>query len=216
MNKPPENVIVAFRGEARRKGFAAVPIMVLIDKTLSCPAKVLYGVLVGYAIQSGGSIASQGDMAKDMDATDRSIRNWLKELEDRKLITIERQGQMKPNVYLIEDAYTLYQSEPPKKGNGRQPSSEPAFRSSEESSFLSKRNESSGHVGTSVPTLNKNSGKNKIKEDGVIASLSPEQKEPEQKDAPAEDWRLIIKAGASQFKKAILEAERNSAKRGRT
>jgi DNA-binding MarR family transcriptional regulator len=179
-NTPAQHhIIIAFRGAARRKGFSQIPNVVTLDRTISSPAYRLYALLVSYAMQAEGSIASQGAIAEDLGCTDRSIRNWLDELEERGLISIHQQGQMRPNVYIIEDAYALYEEKKPdpKKGEGKQLSPEPSFRSSEESAFRSNRNGDSSHGGTVVPTLKELTTNKKEKNQEILPSASGEEQE---------------------------------------
>jgi hypothetical protein len=170
--QPPEHIIVAFRGEARRKGFAQVPNVVTLDHTISCSSYRLYALLVAYAMQSEGIIASQGAIAEDLHCTDRAVRKWLDDLAEHGLITIYRRGQMQPNIYVIEDAYDLYDQQKPKPSgrNGKHLSSEPSFRSSEESAFRSSGNGDSGQAGTAVPPLSKKQENNPEKTEEVLPS----------------------------------------------
>ena len=105
--------MIAYRGPSKRKGFAQIPNVVLLDKSLSHPAKVLYGLMVGYAMQHEAFETDQFAIAEDMGCTDRAIRKWMKELLDAGLLTITRRGLNQPNVYLIEDAYALYDQKKP-------------------------------------------------------------------------------------------------------
>ena len=190
MKTPLDHFIVAFRGEARRKGFSQIPNVVTLDSTISCTAYRLYALLVSYAMQAEGSIASQGAMAEDLKCTDRSVRNWLEELEQHKLITTYRQGQMKPNLYIIEDAYELYDTQKPKPSDSKQVSSEPSFRSSKESSFRSCRNGSSAHVGIPVPPLS-NKQENKKEEPEILPNGSKQERiriMPTAKFTEAREW----------------------------
>ena len=174
---PPQHIIVAFRGTSRRKGFSQIPNVVTLDKSISCPAYRLYSLLVSYAMQAEGFVASQGAIAEDLGSTDRAVRNWLGELETKALISIHRQGQMKPNIYIVEDAYTLYDEEKPsaKQGAGKQASQGPPFRSPEEQRFRSSRNDGSAHGGTAVPTLKESNPKKKENNQEVLPSASQEE-----------------------------------------
>ena len=108
-----ERVIIAYRGPAKRKGFAQIPNVVLLDHSLSHAAKVLYGVMVGYAMQQEAFETDQAAIARDLGYSDRSVRSWMKELLDSGLLTIQRRGLNQPNVYFIEDAYALYDQKKP-------------------------------------------------------------------------------------------------------
>ena len=185
-----EDVIVAFRSPARRKGFAQIPTVVILDKTLSDAAKVLYALLVSYAMQTGSFKVSQASIGEDMGKGERTVRTLLGELSRRGLITVHRQGVMLPNIYFVEDAYALYDSQQPQpkkqvrtqkgpKENGR---SLPAG---------SDRKKMAGHGGRNQPViaaknsrlLKNQSPKNQEKESpaapGFVASLFEERKAEE-------------------------------------
>ena len=82
-------------------GFTQVPNCVLRSHTLSSGAKVLYGVLLSYAWQDGACHPDQATMAADLGCTDRQVRNWLKELEQERLVQVHRRGLQRSNLYEI-------------------------------------------------------------------------------------------------------------------
>ena len=96
-----EQVIV--ENEMLRAGFAALPYLVLRDTGLSIGARVTYAVLLMYAWQEEACFAGQGKMSEDIGVSDRQVRDYLKELQDRGYIRIKRQGLSKPNLYYILD-----------------------------------------------------------------------------------------------------------------
>ena len=167
------DVIVAFRSPARRKGFAQIPNVVLLDKSLSDAAIRLYGLLVSYAMQTGSFRASQAVMGEDLGKGERTARTLLKELSRRGLITVHRQGVMLPNIYFVEDAYALYDTEVPRPKQLRRAESD--------------RKKIAGHCGKNQPViaeencrhLNTLSTKNKKKESDSFASLFQARKEQE-------------------------------------
>ncbi len=103
-----EQIIV--ENEMLRAGFAALPYLVLKDTDLSIGARLSYAVLLMYAWQEGSTFAGQEKMAKDMGISDRHLRRYLKELEDRSYIRIKRQGLNRPNLYYILDVRSKLQA----------------------------------------------------------------------------------------------------------
>ena len=99
-----EQIII--ENEMLRAGFAALPYMVLRDTRLSAGARLTYAVLLMYAWQDEACFAGQEKMAKDMGISERHLRRYLKELEDRAYVRIKRQGLNKPNLYYILDVKT--------------------------------------------------------------------------------------------------------------
>lgn len=79
--------------DVRRKSphpFVQVATCVARDSKLSMQARALYAIILSYARQDGETFVSQARLAQDSGVTDRTIRNWLKELVDAKLVTITR------------------------------------------------------------------------------------------------------------------------------
>src|SRR3954467_11687761 len=62
-------------------------------------AKLTYAMLLKYAWQNDYCFPGQERLAKDMGVTDRSVRNYLQELEREQFITIKQRGLGKPNLY---------------------------------------------------------------------------------------------------------------------
>ena len=107
------DVVVVHRSPTQRKGFAQIPHAVLTDSALSDGAVRLYGILLSYAFQGESFKCGQAKMGSDIGKDDRTIRRLLKELHERGLVTPVRQGQRMVNIYILEDAYALYDSERP-------------------------------------------------------------------------------------------------------
>lgn len=106
--KPAGSAIVAYRSPSRRSGWAALPTVVLLDARLSDAAVRLYGMLISYAFQAEGFYVYQNKIAEDLARSVRAVQRSLTEQEERGLVTIERQGITKPNIYWLEDPYGLY------------------------------------------------------------------------------------------------------------
>ena len=62
-----------------------VPNVVLTKPELSVGAKLAYAMVLKYAWQDNYCFPGQAKLAEDMGAGERSVRTYLKELEDRGL-----------------------------------------------------------------------------------------------------------------------------------
>jgi len=82
-----------------KRGFTQVPNFILMNATLSVGAKLTYAMLLKYAWYDKKCFPGQQTLAKDMGASDRSVRNYLKELEKARFIKIVQRGLGKVNIY---------------------------------------------------------------------------------------------------------------------
>src|SRR3989304_3984496 len=98
-----EKHTIVVLNEALRHGFTQLPRYVLKDKRLSFGARLTYAVLLSYAWQEDRCFPGQERMAKDLGTTDRSVRNFLKELKGHGYIDWKQRGLGKPNIYYILD-----------------------------------------------------------------------------------------------------------------
>ena len=141
-------------------------------------------------------------MGSDIGKDDRTVRRLLKELHGRGLVTPIRQGQRMVNLYILEDAYALYDSERPqpqvrvRSGPKTQTATqgEQPFLAGQDKNVRSgtDRTKMSGRAGQKCPvmqdknvlllkTQNNNLEKNGVstsflfQEEGVLDSLSPDQ-----------------------------------------
>jgi hypothetical protein len=92
---------VIIEDEALAAGFTQIPNLVLRRSDLQPGAKLTYMVLLSYAWQKDHAYPGQDRLAADMGVTERSIRTYLKELQESGLITIRRRGLGMTNVYVV-------------------------------------------------------------------------------------------------------------------
>lgn len=85
-----------------KKGFTQVPNHVLEAVDLSPGSKLAYAMLLKYAWQNEYCFPGQDRLAKDMGVGRTSVNSYIKELGNKKYITIKRQGQGKPNIYTLK------------------------------------------------------------------------------------------------------------------
>ena len=98
----PEQDGFYFRDPAEAKGYTAAPNWLWRFRGPSIQARFLFALLLSYAWQEGHCWPGQRRLAEDLEVSERTIRTWLKELVDARLISIERRGLNRTNVYWIE------------------------------------------------------------------------------------------------------------------
>jgi hypothetical protein len=99
---------LSFRSKADAAGFTLLSNLVLLDTALTDGAKVTYLVLLHHARQAGSCFPGQERLSVERGVTERSVRSHLKELVERGLITIERRGQARTNLYWLESLEAVY------------------------------------------------------------------------------------------------------------
>ena len=84
-----------------RHGFTMVPNFILTNKDLSVGAKLTYAMLLKYAWSDSAVYPGQQTLAADMGAGERSVRTYLKELEEAKLLEVKQRGLGRTNLYRL-------------------------------------------------------------------------------------------------------------------
>ena len=82
-------------------GFTQVPNFVLEKTDLSVGAKVIYAMFLSYAWHNDRCFPGQERLAKDVGLTRQRVSQFVRELENTELITTQRRGQGKTNLYKI-------------------------------------------------------------------------------------------------------------------
>ena len=95
------NIEIVGADPVTRHGFTQVPNFVLTNKDLSVGAKLAYAMLLKYAWQDDYCFPGQQKLAADMGAGERSIRTYLKELEEARFLEVKQQGLGKTNLYRL-------------------------------------------------------------------------------------------------------------------
>lgn len=96
------NIILEGFDQLTAQGFTQVPNAILRTNKVSHAAKFVYALLLSYAWHNDFCFPGQQQLAKDMGATDRSVRTYLKELKDQGFVEIKQRGQGRPNVYTLK------------------------------------------------------------------------------------------------------------------
>jgi hypothetical protein len=95
------NIEIIGADPATRHGFTMVPNFLLTNKKLSVGGKLAYAMLLKYAWSDDACYPGQQKLADDMGAGERSIRTYLKELEDEGLLEVTQRGLGKTNLYRL-------------------------------------------------------------------------------------------------------------------
>ena len=85
-------------------GFAQLPrVVIRAGKRISPMAKITFATLLDYAWQDGFCFPVQERLARDIGTNEKSIRKYLAELQDLKMIEVKKQGRGLHNIYYIND-----------------------------------------------------------------------------------------------------------------
>ena len=95
------NIEIVGADPATRFGFTQVPNFVLTNPKLSVGAKLAYSMLLKYAWSDDACFPGQQKLATDMGAGERSVRTYLKELEDANFLEVTQRGLGKTNLYRL-------------------------------------------------------------------------------------------------------------------
>lgn len=101
LNEIARNIELVGADPATRHGFTMVPNFILTNEQLSVGAKLAYAMFLKYAWADNAVYPGQQTLAKDMGAGERSVRTYLKELEDAKLLEVTQRGLGKTNLYKL-------------------------------------------------------------------------------------------------------------------
>ena len=95
------NIEIVGADPVTRHGFTQVPNFILTNKDLSVGAKLAYAMLLKYAWTDDACYPGQQKLAEDIGSGERSVRTYLKELEDGKFLEVTQRGLGKTNVYRL-------------------------------------------------------------------------------------------------------------------
>jgi len=82
-------------------GFTQVPNFILKDPKISVGAKVAYAMFLSYAWHNDSCFPGQDRLAEDMGLSRVRVTQLIAELERAGLVSIQRRGQGKTNLYTI-------------------------------------------------------------------------------------------------------------------
>jgi hypothetical protein len=101
LNDIARNIEIVGADPATRHGFTMVPNFILTNEALSVGAKLAYAMLLKYAWADNAVYPGQQTLARDMGAGERSVRTYLKELEEANLLEVTQRGLGKTNLYRL-------------------------------------------------------------------------------------------------------------------
>ena len=96
-----QNIILRGADALTSGGYTRVPNHVLTSSEVSPGAKLVYAMLLRYAWQNDSCFPGQARLAKDMGASERSIRTYLGDLGRQNFIEVRRRGQGRSNLYTL-------------------------------------------------------------------------------------------------------------------
>src|SRR5271156_1522811 len=97
--KKERNIILKGADAATRGGFTQVPNFLLKSKKLSAGEKMTFAMLLSYAWQNDYCSPGQVRLGQDVGLHETNVRKHLKSLEANGLLSIQRRGQGKTNIY---------------------------------------------------------------------------------------------------------------------
>ena len=95
------NIEIIGADPATRYGFTQVPNFILTNKDLSVGGKLAYAMLLKYAWSDDACFPGQQKLALDIGAGERSVRTYLKELEDADFLEVTQRGLGRTNLYRL-------------------------------------------------------------------------------------------------------------------
>jgi hypothetical protein len=100
-DRAPDWGTIVIEEERLKETFTQIPNTVLKRADLSPGAKLTYIGLLSYAWQQDSCFPGQLALARDIGVGERSVRRYLQELQDKKLLGIKRRGLGLTNVYVL-------------------------------------------------------------------------------------------------------------------
>jgi hypothetical protein len=82
-------------------GFTQVPNFILRNPEISVGAKIAYAMFLSYAWHNDSCFPGQDRLAEDMGLTRVRVTQLISELETAGMVSIQRRGQGKTNLYTI-------------------------------------------------------------------------------------------------------------------
>ena len=96
-----KNIELDTKDPVVRGGFTQIPNFILKDPSLSVGAKVAYAMFLSYAWHNESCFPGQQKLAADMGMSRVRVTQLIGELQRAGLVTIQRRGLGKTNIYTI-------------------------------------------------------------------------------------------------------------------
>lgn len=94
-----KNIVLKGADVLSTHGFTQVPNYVLESGKITPGAKLAYTMLLKYAWQNEYCFPRQERLARDMGVTRQGANTYIKELEKKSFLEIQRRGQGNTNIY---------------------------------------------------------------------------------------------------------------------
>lgn len=98
---PDRNIVFDGPDIITKSGYTMVPNFLLNNSKISSGAKLVYVMLLKYAYEKDFCFPGQVRLAEDVGASERYVHGRLQELKKSRLISIQRRGLGKSNVYIL-------------------------------------------------------------------------------------------------------------------
>jgi len=92
---------LVFEDQEHNYGYVVLSKLILYAANLSAEAKILYAYLLGYAYQEAHCFPGYGALCTDLGKTEKTVRNFMRELELANLLQQKRRGLGKTNIYVL-------------------------------------------------------------------------------------------------------------------
>ena len=116
-----------------QNGFTQIPNFILRNPNLSAGAKVAYSLFLSYAWHNDSCFPGQDRLADDMGMSRVRVTQLIAELELAGMVTIQRRGQGKTNLYTIH-----FQVQSPGDNSRRKPPEVSLFTSRGKPAYVRK------------------------------------------------------------------------------
>ena len=105
------NIILETNDPVVADGFTQVPNFILKNDALTVGEKITFAMFLTYAWNNDKVFPGQERLAKDIGVTRRSVNTFIKGLEKKGFLTIQRRGLGKTNIYTLK--YRVQQNKSP-------------------------------------------------------------------------------------------------------
>jgi DNA-binding MarR family transcriptional regulator len=96
------NIILETNDPVVADGFTQVPNFILKNDALTVGEKITFAMFLTYAWNNDKVFPGQERLAKDIGVTRRSVNTFIKGLEKKGFLTIQRRGLGKTNIYTLK------------------------------------------------------------------------------------------------------------------
>lgn len=176
MAKGPDKI--RYRSAADAAGWTEANNLVLDDNAISDGAFRTYLALRNYARQDDNAFPAQKTLAERRGCSVRSVQLYIGELVDRGLVTVERQGLGRTNIYWLEPLDKVYVGE---KGN------KPDYRRAQNIAYQEGSRQKTGQNAVRNPLRNPTQGIAYQDMQGIASPIEIEEQTNEEETTRTSD-----------------------------